>query len=477
MSNAQRIAKNTSVLFLSELITRSLSFFLVIIIARYLGDVGLGKYSFIFAFVGLFYIISDFGMSTLMARDIAKNKLLTKKYIDNLFAFKVFLLIFTILAPTVFILFTDKAFDIKVGVLLAGISTSFNYLAYPFRNVFVAYEKQIYHAIYSTIERIIAFIFGIIVFYAGYGLIGFLMVLVFSNLISFIYSYLVVSKKFSKVGFELDFTFLKNILKESLPFWFTMIFITFYFRIDTVMLGFMKGFQPTGWYNAAYKIIDALSAIPFIVVLAIYPAMSRFHKVQEKFLQLLYKKSFYYLFMLGLPLAIGTTLVADRLILFVYKSSFQNSAIALQVLIWALMFIFVNYVMGYLLNSIGKQILFTYSTGFCALLNIVLNFLLIPKYSYIGAGIATVFTELVNFLILFYLTSKAGYTLNLLSLLYKPILASIPMVASLLYLKNFHLLILVPSAIILYFVTLFFIGGIGKEEINLVKSVVERQSK
>lgn len=474
MSNAQRIAKNTSVLFISELITRSLSFFLVIILARYLSDVGLGKYSFIFAFVGIFYIISDFGMSTLMARDIAKNKALAKKYIDNLFAFKVILSAFTILAPAIFILLTDKTFDIKIGVLLAGISTSFGYLAYPFRNVFVAYEKHVYHAIYSTIERVIAFILGAIVLYLGYGLLNFLMVLVISNFASFIYSYITVSKKFSKVGFELDFIFLKKILKESLPFWFTTIFITFYFRIDTVMLGFMKGFQATGWYNAAYKIIDALAAIPFIVVLAIYPVMSRFHKVQENFLQLLYKKSFYYLFMLGLPLAVGITLVADRLILFVYRNAFINSAIALQVLIWALLFIFVNYVMGYLLNSIGKQVLFTYSTGFCALLNIALNFLLIPKYSYIGAGIATVFTELVNFLILFYLTSKAGYTLNLLSLLYKPVLASMPMAAFLFYFKNIHLLVLAPSAAILYFAVLFFIRGIGKEEVNLAKSIISK---
>lgn len=474
MSNAQRIARNTSVLFVSELITRSLSFFLVIILARYLGDVGLGKYSFIFAFTGIFYIISDFGISTLMARDIAKNKALAKKYIDNLFAFKVILSVFTVLAPTIFILLTDKTFDIKIGVLLAGISTSFGYLAYPFRNVFVAYEKHVYHAIYSIIERAVAFLLGVAVLYLGYGLLNFLIVLVISNFASFIYSYIVVSKKFSKVGFEIDFAFLKKILKEAMPFWFTTIFITFYFRIDTVMLGFMKGFQATGWYNAAYKIIDALAAIPFIVVLAIYPAMSRFHKVQETFLHLLYKRSFYYLFMLGLPLAIGVTLVADRLILFVYKSAFINSEIALQILIWALMFIFVNYVMGYLLNSIGKQVLFTYSTGFCALLNIALNFLLIPKYSYIGAGIATAFTEMVNFLVLFYLTTKSGYTLNLLSLLYKPVLASVPMAIFLFYFRNLHLLVLAPLAVILYFVVLFFINGIGKEEASLVKSIINK---
>lgn len=475
MSEAQKIAKNTSILLLSEIINRFLSFLLIIIIARYLGDVGLGKYSFIIAFVGVFYIISDFGMSMLMTREVAKDKRLAKKYVDNVFALKVILSVFTTLLPFIFIIFTEKSFDVRMGVLIAGISTSLTYMAYPFRNIFVAYEKQIYHAIYSTIERIIAFVFGAIVLYSGYGLTGFLMVLVLSNLASFIYSYLVVSKKFAKVGFELDIKFLKNALKKSLPFWFTLIFMTFYFKIDTVMLGFMSGFQPTGWYNAAYKIIDALTAVPFIVAITIYPVMSRFHSENKKLLHLLYKKSFYYLLMLGLPLAVGTTLIANRIILFVYKSSFQNSTIALQILVWAVMFIFVNYVMGYLLNSIEKQVLFTYSTGFCALLNIALNFLLIPKYSYIGASVATVFTEFVNFIILFYLTSNSGYELNLFQLFYKPVLASIPMIVILYYLRSMHLLILIPVAIMVYFLALFLIRGIKKEELDLLKSVIQKQ--
>ena len=475
MSNAQRIVKNTSILLLTEIASRVLSFFLIIIIARYLGDIGLGKYSFIFAFVGIFSIISDFGISGLMTRDIAKNKFLTKKYVDNVFAFKVFLSIFTAFVPFVFMIFTEKSFDIKTGVLLAGISTSFYYLAYPFRNVFIAHEKQVYHAIYNITERVVAFVLGITVLYLGYGLIGFLVILVVSNFISLIYSYFIVSEKFSKVGFEFDFRFLKNALKKSLPFWFTTIFMTFYFKIDTVMLGFMKDFQATGWYNAAYKIIDALTSIPFIILIAVYPVMSRFHGKQEKFLQILYKKTFYYLFMLGFPLAVGVTLVADRIILFAYKSSFENSTIALQILIWALMFIFVNYLMGYLLNSIEKQILFTYSTGFCAALNIALNFMLIPKFSYIGAGIATVLTEFANFLILFHLTSKAGYKLNLSILLYKPIIASIPMVILLSYLKVLPLFVLIPLAIILYFLVLYIVKGVGKEEINLIKAMIKKQ--
>ena len=184
-------------------------------------------------------------------------------------------------------------------------------------------------------------------------------------------------------------------------------------------------------------------------------------------------KVFYYLFVLALPIAVGITMASQRIILFVYGNSFENSTISLQILVWALLFIFVNYIIGNLLNSIDKQILFTYTTGFCAILNIGLNFLLIPRYSYIGAAIATVLTELVNFIILFSLISKEGYNLPRLAQLLKPVLASFLMGILLLYTKEYHLFIIVPLSAVFYFSIMFLMKGIGKEEINLVRLLLK----
>jgi len=473
MSDAQSIVKNASIVVISEIASRAISFVLIIILAKFFGDAGLGKYSFIFAFVGIFSILSDFGISGLMTREVARDKTKTEKYIANVLGFKIVLCIITILLPSSIIFFTDESFEIKAGVLLAGFSQAFYYLSYPFRNVFNAYERQFYHAMYSLVERIVAFVLGVAALYLGYGLLGFIIVLVFSNLVSLIYSYAVTLKKFSRVAIEFDIKFLKETVKGSLPFWFTTLFITIYFKIDTVMLGFMKGFEPTGWYNASYKIIDALSLIPLSIGMVLFPVMSRYYKEREKYLQILYVKVVYYLFILALPIAVGIAMTSQRIILFVYGNSFENSAASLQILVWALLFIFVNYIIGSLLNSIDKQILFTYTTGFCAILNVGLNFLLIPKYSYIGAAIATVLTELVNFIVLFSLISKEGYNLPRLAQLLKPVLASFLMGILLLYTKEYHLFIIVPLSAAFYFGIMFLIKGVGKEEINLARLLLK----
>ena len=471
MSNAKRIVKNTVTLFLSEVFNRFLSFLLVIFIARYLGDVGLGKYSFIFAFVGLFVVISDFGVSILMVRDVAKNKLQNEKYFRNILTLKLIFALITLALPFTIIQFLNRGKEIEMSVLLASIATSLFYLSQPSRNLFTSFERQIYQATYLIIERLIAFSLGILVLYLGYGLIALISVFVLSNLVSLIYAFAVTSNKFTKIKLEFDFSFIKKLLKKSIVFWFSLVFITIYFRIDTVMLSFMKGYEATGWYNAAYKIIDALTFIPFLVITAVFPAMSRFHKESKDLLKLLYEKSFYYLFIIALPLSIGTTILAKRIIIFVFKDEFINSVVVLQILIWALLFMFINYIAGYLLNSIEKQKLFTISVSITAVVNIILNFILIPLYSYIGASIATVISEILTFAMLYYFTSKNNYRLNFLKLIIKPFFAAVIMSFFIIYFSNLHILLLVPISIIIYFASLFIFKALTKEEVDLIRSL------
>ncbi|MBI2559331.1 flippase [Candidatus Woesearchaeota archaeon] len=470
MSNAKLIIKNTGILVFGEILSRVFSFFLIIFIARYLGNVGLGKYSFIFAFVGIFSIMSDLGTTVYMTREIARNKSVTKEYLGKVFVLKVMASSLSVLMPLIFIMFTTQTSEIKAGVLLACIAIFFNYMAFPFRAVVNAYEVQQYQSIYSFVERLTAFALGVFVLSRGYGLMGLLFALVASNIVSWIVLYALVSRKISALTPKIDFKFINFLLKESFPFWFTTIFMTIYFKIDTVMLSFMKGYAATGWYNASYKIIDTLSFLPFVVVTAIFPAMSKFHRDSKLLLKILYEKSFYYMAILALPLGLGATLLADRIIWFVYKQEFANSIVVLQILIWALVFIFVNYLMGYLLNSIEKQKLFTLTTGLCAVLNIALNLFLIPLYSFIGASVATVITELFNFSMLYYFTSKNGLKIDILRIILKPALATALMGLFVVYLSGFHLLLLIPSSILFYFSILFIIGGIREEDKKLLLS-------
>ncbi len=471
MSRARLIAKNIGALFISDTIGSILSFLLVVFIARYLGDVGLGKYSFAFAFVGLFMALSDLGTEKFVVREIAKDKSKMEKYSKNFIALKLILGIITLILPGIIILFLNEPADVIKIVWLASTAMFFNYFGWAFSALLQAYEKMEYDAVGKLAERVVAFSLGMLVLLKGYGLIALIFALILSQLTSFIIKYTITSRKIVKVSYEIDFKFWIKLLKKSLPFLLTTIFMMVYFGISTVMLTFMKDYAVTGWYNAAYKLVDGLKFLPYIIITAVFPTMSRLHVENKKWLLLLYRKSFYYLFSLAFPLGVGAMLLADRIILLVYKQEFINSVPVLQILIWAEVFVFINYLMGFLLNSINRAKLFTFSTGICVLISVILNFILISFYSYKGAAFATVATEAINFGLLFYFTAKNGYGLPLAGLVYKPVIAGLVMGAFIIYMGGLNIFLLVLIAAAIYFAALSFMRGIEKEEIGLLKGI------
>ena len=152
------------------------------------------------------------------------------------------------------------------------------------------------------------------------------------------------------------------------------------------------------------------------------------------------KNPFKYLLILGLPIAVGTTLLASPIILLLYKSGFSQSIDALQILIWAIPLIFINYILGTAINSINKQRETVKTTFIAMILNIVLNVLLLPRYGLIAACYITVLTELTCFMLWYHIMNLNGYKFNILKLLYKPIIASLVMATChyIITYKSFH---------------------------------------
>lgn len=474
MSEIKRIFKNTAFLFTSHVVSTILSFVLIVAIARYLGDAGLGKYSFAFAFAGLLSLFSDLGEMDFVLREVSKNKKLSEKYINNLAGLNLCLGVASIIIPSLIILITKEPLHVVYAVMLASVSTFFINYNKVYFVLFRSYEVMEYESVTSVVERIAALILGLAVLMKGYGIVALLLVLTASNVIKFFLSHVIAKRKISHVKLSFDKDFWNFLIKNGLPFWFTGVFMSIYFRIDTIMLGFMTNYSVVGWYNAAYKVIDMLGRIPFIATAALFPVMSRLFVSSKDNLKKVFEKSYYYLFILAVPVGIGGMLLSERIIIFVFKSQFKESVIALQILIWAVVFMFVNYLIGFLLNSINKQKLFTLTTGICALFNIILNFILIPYYSYKGAAFATVFTEILNFILLYYFAAKNGYKLNIFAISAKPIIAGLAMGGFLIYFSNVHMFILIPIAAIVYFSILFIIKGFSKEEYEIISVIFKR---
>jgi len=89
MNTIQRIAKNTAALFAAQFVVAILSLVLTVFIARSLGDVIFGKFSFALAFTAIFAVFSDLGYNTLLIREVARDKSQAGKYLNNVLCMRV----------------------------------------------------------------------------------------------------------------------------------------------------------------------------------------------------------------------------------------------------------------------------------------------------------------------------------------------------------------------------------------------------
>lgn len=476
MNTVQKIAKNTGLLFISQIITYIMSFIALIYTARYLGALNFGTLSFALSLAGILTIFTDIGLSSLMTRELARDKSMVKKYTGNVIMLKIVLSLATVLFSILLIYFLnyDKQTILVVFlVVLSYVLTSFSQMFY---SIFQSQESMEYQSLGQVLNSLFLFVGVIGAIYVGLNVLYFAMAYFISSGIVTCYTLVIYRNLFSFPKMEFNSKFCKKLVKEALPLSLAMIFSTIAFRVDTVMLSAMVGNTAVGWYNASYRLIEALMFIPAVFTAAIYPVTSNFYVSSHNSLKIVYKKSFEYLTILSIPLVVAVTLLADKIILIIYGGQYIESVIALQILVWSIPFIFLTYMFSTIMISINRQNLALKVVIVSMIFNIIFNLMVIPVFSYVGSSLITVLTELIDFLLYFYFLSKYLFKIQVPKIILKPVIAGMIMGLSIFYIK-INFIMLVPLSIFLYFVVLVLLKTFTKEDFDIIKQLISIKSK
>ncbi len=473
MTTAKVIAKNSIFLFLGDAIGYVLQLILVVYLARYLGDANFGKYCFVTAFSMLFLILSDIGLSVLMIREIARDTTKAGKYLVNISIIKLILSSFTIILVVTAVNFMPYPPDTIWAICIVAVTTFFTSFTSSFRSIFRAFERMEYELISKIAERIFIFISVLPVLYLGYGLIEVVLAMLISQVFIFIFTLILLIKKLTRPTLLFDLSLCKSLIKEGFPFALASVFSVIYFQTDTVMLSMMKGDAVVGWYNAAYRLVMALPFISTAFVGALYPMLSKYSTSSRDKLIIVYEKSFKFLLMLSIPIGIGTSLLADKIIIFLYGQDFVNSILALQILVWVASVLMIYSIVGYVLASINRQPVDTRTTCISALLNVGLNLLLIPAYSYAGAAITSVLSLVFLLTLEFIYLQRNGYKIHASKLVLKPLFAGIFMGLIIYSLKaiSINFIIIICIAISIYATSLYILKAFDKDEIEMMRDM------
>lgn len=464
---------NMSWMMSSQIITSVLAFVWTILIARYLGVSDYGIFGYAVSMSTMFAIICDLGMSTHIIRSVATDYNIVSKYLGNAIPLKLFLSIaYLVVIYIVLVIFNQSWLVIYITLLFCLEMIIKNFMAL-LSGIFQAHEKGKYPAIANTILAVFTMILVIVGIVFNWGLNGIAWAYIIANVIAISYTIYALREFITvpKISFDMDFW--KKLLKWGTPFAITGIFSTVYYSIDVVMLEQMVSAYATGIYNATYKLINVLTLFYSIYTAVIFPVMSKQFKNEKSLLVASFEKSTKYLSMVTIPIAIACLFYSTDIIHFIYGYQYADAGAVLSILIWTVCFLFINGAASNELNASHKEYSVTKIYIVAAIFNVCLNLFLIPRYSYIGASIATVVSEiLVLFLEL--------YTLRKLSLLPgkhllfdvgKICLCSI-ILGIILYIFKLNMWVAIPVGIVVYLILLYLTKSFDDGDKYIVKQII-----
>jgi len=468
MNVFRKITINTLIASLARIIDTVLALVLVAILTRHLGKEGYGHYTTIVAYVHIFVSLANLGLYNILLRDLGKPGIDEEKTVNNIFALRMIglLLILPLSILAVFVFPYPPL--VKLGVIIATISTVFLSLYQVLIPIFQKRFKIIYVSLSELLGRIVYVgLAALLVLRFDKGLISIVWIMALASFIDFLLIFF-FANRFTKIRPNINWKKCKSILKEALPVGASIIFTLIYFRIDTLMLSIMKTPQDVGIYGLSYRILENLIFFPAMFVGFVVPVLSRYVFRKPKVFKKTFQRSLNAILLVAIPVMAGLAVAAPMIVTFLAGTTFIESARVLQILTVAIGLIFLGSLYGQTVIVVKKQFwsMWIYLGG--AVFNILANLYFIPRYSYVGAAITTALTELlitIGLVIIVVKTLKyfASYKIAL-----KAIVATLPMAAFLYRFRDLHIIILGLSSILIYGFFIYFIGGFEKEDLKLL---------
>lgn len=474
MSTVRTLVKNTSVLFLSQLISYVLAFFYTLYSARYLGTTNFGIISFATAISGLFAIGTDLGLSTLTIREVARDKSKTSKYLGNHGSIKLILSIITMTALVIFVNVGTFDNTTRFVVYIIGSSVIINAFGGIFSSLFRAYEQMEYQSISEIINAVLLFVGILICVFTKQSVIAVSLVYVIASIVVLLYNFAMCTRNYGLIHFQFDFSFWKYLISNAYPLAITSIFALISFKMNTILLNMLTTSAVVGEYTAAFNLMQALIFIPTVFSTAVLPIFAKFYVDSKDMLSYSYKKSLKYLTIISMPISMGTLVLSEKIILFIYGAEYVNTIPILKLIIWALPAIFLSYILGTSIASINKQHETIKATFICLLFSTIGNYVLINLFSGIGAAMITVLNEISMVVFYMYIMHRYGYKVPLKEILFKPFIASVIM-GVVIYLLNLDLFTSVILGMIVYFISIFLIKTFDDDDLNILKQLLPKK--
>ena len=481
MSAGRKVVRNSIFGIISEGFGGALNFAIIIIIARLLGTSQFGVFSYILALVGIFQLVADFGLTNVLVREIARELNDAKRIIDAVrplvWAFS--LVIFVVLVGLAWG-FSATADEMWATVIMAvAVLAVFHAIVYG--SVCRAFEDMGYNAVAFSMHKVLLLGFVLLaLLQEAPSLTALALAYLAANVLQWLFFFVVVRRRYIRVGWRIDVAYWKYLLKEAFPIGAAMVFRRVTLHVDTLLLTAMSTASAVGLFNAAYKIIQMVDMIPFTLSIPLFPPFTRLARESHQKLFDALVQALRIFAVIALPIFVWLLFTAHDLVYAFFGEDYAEAAAVLRVLAAAVVFLFPTALFIYVFSALNRQKYYTLSAGICLATNVVLDVALIPWLGYMGAAYATLVGEIMFFVTGVVLLRGLGCVLPFGVIVPKPAVAAV--VASVpLYFAVGHGVWMVLAAsvvfVAIYGVAIVALRAVRPTEITMLRDSLRRQPK
>ena len=478
LTNTRSIAKNSLAPMVLNLFNRAIDFVFAAFYLRLLGPGDAGSYATAITIASLYEIIANWGLNTLIIREVSQDKSQASRYLFNTSLLRLGTGFMGSLPVIIYLLgraLGGNSLDgaTQGAILLLMVGMVFSGMGQGLTGLFYAYEQAEMPAAVTTVTTILKVAFGVIVLLLGWSFVGLAGVSIVVNLITLLILTAAALRQFRLTGpWRVDIPLQRQMLSASYPLMLNHLLATVFFLIDVPLLQQFKGDEQVGWYDSAYKYVRAFNIIPSFFTFALFPVISRQVQSALDDARRTFRMSVKLLMLVALPLAAVTTLLADVLIGLLGGSAFlPDGAIALRIMVWSIPFGWLNSVTNYVLIALGQERMQTRAFAIGVGFNLLANLIFLRLYGYRAAAAITIASEIVLLIVFHVYLVRRMPDVGWRQLLWKPSLVTLLMLAAMWLGARANLWLGLAAGLVIYPLGLLALRVFGEEERRILMSL------
>jgi O-antigen/teichoic acid export membrane protein len=398
-STVRRVAKNSIAPIILNLFNQAINFAFVALMARILGPEGTGRYDLAVAIFVWFGIITEFGLDMYLMREAARNRANARRVFANTTILRLLLFVAAIPLLVGFLVGRQAwgeplAAETVWTLVLLYVGLLPSSLANGLAALFRACEKHEYPAAIQTVTITLKVTLGVLVLAGGLGITGLAATTILTNLATLaILSVLAQRMIWGNLPLSQGGPVWRQqraILSENWSLMTSLLLQSLFPGVNALLLQQLQGAQgdiALGWYGAARKWVDALNIVPQFFTMAVFPVVSRMATEDREGLRRSYRLSVKLLTMVALPVAVLATLLATTLVgLLSGREFLPHGAVTLQILIWSIVFGWINSLTNYVLIALNRQSYVMVTSGARVIFTIIANLLFVGTFGYVASA-------------------------------------------------------------------------------------------